>query len=233
MYEAPDRYKRLISARLPGGESAGLASDESSSESSPLRDVQLMSRALLAPFFAAANIIASLLMAEVLWTSTTNMLVQPWAAGVVGLNLAAMQLARTQAITCVGRSGRRVPQWLMVGEVVGRGVVWLSLPLYLFTSLQPSAQVVAASLTAGLGIGALGLVVVPPCATAWMISFTAGVVGALFMGRHSVPFQHMLSIVFTIGVAIFGVLTVARWAFRQLTPTAAVSSHRDRASRVM
>ena len=25
MYEAPDRYKRLISARLPGGESAGLA----------------------------------------------------------------------------------------------------------------------------------------------------------------------------------------------------------------
>ena len=230
MYEAPDRYKRLISARLPGGESAGLASDESSSESSPLRDVQLMSRALLAPFFAAANIIASLLMAEVLWTSTTNMLVLPWAAAVVGLNLAAMQLARTQAITCVGRSGRRVPQWLMVGEVVGRGVVWLSLPLYLFTSLQPSAQVVAASLTAGLGIGALGLVVVPPCATAWMVCFTGGVVGALFMGRHSVPFQHMLSIVFTIGVAIFGVLTVARWAFRQLKTNADVGSQSESAS---
>ena len=25
MYEAPDRYKRLVSARLPDGESAGLA----------------------------------------------------------------------------------------------------------------------------------------------------------------------------------------------------------------
>src|SRR3569833_2082905 len=230
MYEAPDRYKRLISARLPGGESAGLASDVSSSESSPLRDVQLMSRALLAPFFAAANIIASLLMAEVRWTSTTNMLVLPWAAAVVGLNLAAMQLARTQAITCVGRSGRRVPQWLMVGEVVGRGVVRLSLPRYLFSSLQPSAQVVAAALTAGRGIGAPGLVVVPPCATAWMICFTGGVVGALLMGRHSVPFQHMLSIVFTIGVAIFGVLTVARWAFRQLKTNADVGSQSESAS---
>src|SRR3569833_2257870 len=173
-----------------------------------------MSRALLATFFAAANIIAALLMAEVLWTCTTNMLVLPWAAAVVGLNLAAMQLARTQAITCVGRSGRRVPQWLMVGEVVGRGVVWLSLPLYLFTSLQPSAQVVAASLTAGLGFGALGLAVVPPCATAWMICFTGGVVGALLMGRHSVPFQHMLSIVFMFGVVFFGVLFVVCCVFR-------------------
>ena len=63
MYEAPDRYKRLISARLPGGESAGLAAREDELESSPLRDVQLMSRAHLAPFFAAANIVAALMMA--------------------------------------------------------------------------------------------------------------------------------------------------------------------------
>ena len=28
MYEAPDRYKRMISARLPGGESLGLSKDE-------------------------------------------------------------------------------------------------------------------------------------------------------------------------------------------------------------
>jgi diguanylate cyclase (GGDEF)-like protein/PAS domain S-box-containing protein len=230
MYEAPDRYKRLISARLPGGESAGLATDDAGSESSPLRDVQLMSRAHLAPFFAAANIIAALLMAEVLWTTVSNLLVLPWTLAVIGINLAAMQLARTQAITCVGRSGRRVPQWLMIGEVVVRGLVWLSLPLYLFTSLQGPAQVVAASLIAGLGVGALGLVVVPPCATAWMVCFTAGVVGALLMGRHSVPFQHMLSIVFTIGVAVFGVLTVARWAFRQLKTNADVGSQSESAS---
>jgi len=59
MYEAPDRYKRLISARLPGGESAGVSARESDSDSSPLRDVQLMSRAQLAPFFAAANVVAA------------------------------------------------------------------------------------------------------------------------------------------------------------------------------
>ena len=67
MYEAPDRYKRLISARLPGGESAGLAAREAESESSPLRDVQLISRAQLAPFFAAANTFAALMMAANLW----------------------------------------------------------------------------------------------------------------------------------------------------------------------
>ena len=67
MYEAPDRYKRLISARLPGGESAGLAAHEDEAETSPLRDVQLISRAQLAPFFAAANIVAALIMITNLW----------------------------------------------------------------------------------------------------------------------------------------------------------------------
>ena len=68
MYEAPDRYKRMISARLPGGESLGLTSREGDGESSPLKDVQLISRAQLAPFFAAANIVAALMMAAVLWS---------------------------------------------------------------------------------------------------------------------------------------------------------------------
>ena len=230
MYEAPDRYKRLISARLPGGESAGLASREAEGESSPLRDVQLISRAQLAPFFAAANIIAALMMAASLWGSKDATWLLPWAAAVAVLNLGAMHLARTQSITCVGRSGRRVPNWLMVGEVAVRAVLWLSLPLYLFPSLEPGQQVISASIMAGLGIGALGLVVVPPCVTAWMIAFTAGVGGALLIGRHSVPFQHMLSIIFTLGVAIFGVLAVARWAFHQLKTNADVGSQSESAS---
>ena len=60
MYEAPDRYKRMVSARLPGGESLALTAGEKG-ESSPLRDVQLISRAQLAPFFAAANVVAAIL----------------------------------------------------------------------------------------------------------------------------------------------------------------------------
>jgi len=210
MYEAPDRYKRLISARLPGGESAGLAASEGESESSPLRDVQLISRAHLAPFFAAANIVAALMMAATLYSSAGPTWLVPWLAAVAAVNLAAMQLARTQSITCVGRSGRRVPMWTMVTEVACRAAIWLSLPLYLFPSLDPDTQVIAASIMAGLGVGALGLVVIPPCANAWMIAFTGGVAGALLLGRHTVPFQNMLSIVFTLGVSIFGILTVAR-----------------------
>lgn len=230
MYEAPNRYNRLISARLPGGESAGLAARNEELESSPLRDVQLISRAHLAPFFAAANVVAALLLAFTLWQNTSAVWLLGWVGVVGAVNFAAMQLARTQSISCVGRSGRRVPQWLLVGEVAARAVVWLSVPLFLFPGLDGSHQVIAASVMAGLGVGALGLVVIPTCATAWMIAFTGGVAAALLMGRHSVPFEHMLSIVFTLGVSIFGVLTVARWAFQQLKMNADVGSQSEGAS---
>ena len=230
MYEAPDRYKRLISARLPGGKSAGLAAAEAESDSSPLRDKQLISRAHLAPFFAAANFVAAAIMAVDLWGSAPPAWLFGWGIAVALVNFGAMQIARNQSVTGVGRSGRRVPMWTMVGEVAARAIVWLSLPLYLFPSMDPGTQVIAASVMAGLGVGALGLVVIPPCASAWMIAFTAGVGGALLIGRDTVPFQHMLSIVFTLGVSIFGVLTVARWAFHQLKTNADVGSQSESAS---
>jgi diguanylate cyclase (GGDEF)-like protein/PAS domain S-box-containing protein len=169
-------------------------------------------------------------MAASLWGAVGSELLMPWVAGVGAINLGAMQLARHQSITCVGRSGRRVPLWLLVGEVAIRAAAWLSLPLYSFPSLDPGSQVICASIMAGLGVGALGLVVVPACATAWMIAFTFGVGGSLLIGRHSVPFQHQLSIIFTLGVAIFGVLTVARWAFHQLKTNADVGSASESAS---
>ena len=230
MYEAPDRYKRLISARLPGGESAGLTVRGTDAESSPLRDVQTISRAQLAPFFAAANVVAALMMAANLWGSVSSAWLLPWLVAIATVNLGAMQLARHQSITCVGRSGRRVPMVLLVGDVALRATLWLAVPLYWFPSLSPETQVIAASLMAGLGIGGLGLVVVPPCATAWMVSFTAGVCASLLLGRHTLPLQHMLSILFTIGVAIFGVLAVARWAFHQLKTNADVGSQSESAS---
>jgi diguanylate cyclase (GGDEF)-like protein/PAS domain S-box-containing protein len=230
MYEAPDRYKRMISARLPGGESLGLTSRTGDGESSPLKDVQLISRAQLAPFFAAANIVAALMMAAVLGGDVAVTWLLPWCGSIAIVNLAAMQLARTQAVTHVGRSGRQVPQWLMVGDVTFRALLWLSLPIATFAKLPPDTQVISASVMAGLGIGALGLVVVPPCVTAWMSAFTAGVSMVLLLGRNSVPFSHMLSILFTLGVAIFGVLAVARWAFHQLKTNADFGSQSESAS---
>ncbi|HET7708297.1 MAG TPA: EAL domain-containing protein [Sphingomicrobium sp.] len=230
MYEAPDRYKRMIAARLPDGEAPGVSSGDSEDESTPLKDVQLMSRAQLAPFFAAANIVAAAMIVAALWGSAPIAYLMPWAALVAIVNLAAMQLARTQAITHVGRSGRKVPEWQMVGEVTGRALLWLSLPVYLFPSLDPAAQVIAASIASGLGIAALGLVVVPPCAIAWMSCFTAGLCASMLLGRTTVPFQHMISILFTLGVAIFGVLAVARWAFSQLKANAAFGAQSESAS---
>ena len=230
MYEAPDRYKRMISARLPDGESLGLASDPADNASTPLKDVQLISRAQLAPFFAAANIVAALMMCAALWGDVEGVLVLPWAAAVAILNLGAMHVAKTQSITHIGRSGRKVPEWMMIGEVVIRALAWLSLPLYVFLQLPPGGQVIAASITAGLGIAGLGLVVHPRSAIAWMSTFTFGLAGAMLLGRDTVPFQHMLSILFTLGVSIFGVLNVARWAFEQLKTNATFSAQSESAS---
>src|SRR3712207_2483210 len=124
MYEAPDRYRRMISARLPGGESLGLTSHDGDGETSPLRDVQLISRAQLAPFFAAANIVAALIMSAILWGAVEVTWLLGWCGAVTLVNLGAMQLARNQAITHVGRSGHQVPQWLMVGDVTLRALLW-------------------------------------------------------------------------------------------------------------
>ena len=153
MYEAPDRYKRLISARLPGGELAGLAAREARSESSPLRDVQLISRAQLAPFFAAANIVAALMMAANLW----GVVVADVAAAVGRRRRprsisARCNLPGTQSITCVGRSGRRVPTGCSSAMWRSAPLTFLSMPLYLFPTLDPGTQVIAASVMAGLGV---------------------------------------------------------------------------------
>lgn len=230
MYEAPDRYKRLIGARLPGGESAGLAARPAPTESSPLRDVQLMSRAHLAPFFAAANVVAAVMMAVCLSDQVPMTHIGPWLAAVAIVNLVAMRHAQVQSVSCVGRSGRHVPDWQLIADSLGRALIWLSLPLYVFSGLDAGTQVIAASIMAGLGIGALGLVAFPPSVMAWIIAFTGGVVGSLLLGQLKVPFQHMLSIVFTLGMAIVGVLAVTRWAFRQLQTNADVGSQSEGAS---
>ena len=232
MYEAPDRYKRMISARLPGGESLGLSQSAGPGDdmSSPLRDTQLIARGQLAAFFASANAVAALLVAATLWGQVPIALLAGWAGAVAICNLLAMHLAKTQAITHVGRSGRKVPQWQMVGEVIGRALLFLSLPIYCFSSLDPSFQLIVATLLAGLGIAALGLVVVPACVTAWMSCFVGGLSVVLVMARHTVPLGHMLAILFTLGVAVFGVVTVARWAFSQLKTNADVGSQSESSS---
>ncbi|QNM82021.1 EAL domain-containing protein [Sphingomonas sabuli] len=220
----------MISARLPDGESLAFTSGVPGEENSPLRDAQLMARAQLAPFFAAANIVACAIVVACLQAEAPLAWLAGWA-GAVGLaNLLAMKLAKTQAITHVGRSGSRLPDWMMVADIMVRAAVWLSLPLYLFPSLSAASQAVVATITAGLGVAAIGLVVVMPCVVAWMAAFTAGLCVALLIGRSNVPFQQMLAIMFALGNAIFGVLALARWAFAQLKTNADVGSQSESAS---
>ena len=185
MYEAPDRYKRMVSARLPDGESLAFSA-KAETENSPLRDAQLLARAQLAPFFAAANVVAAAILVVCLWSEVSLVWLGGWAATVGLVNLLAMQMARTQAITHVGRSGQRLPDWMLVADIGVRAALWLSLPLDLFPSLSPGSQLITASITAGLGIASLGLVVVLPCVVTWMAMFTAGLSASLLSARRLV-----------------------------------------------
>ena len=229
MYEAPDRYKRMIAARLPDGKSVAAAKDGDRA-ASPLKDIQLISRGQLAPFFASANIVAAILLTAALWGSAATEYLLPWCLLVGALNIAAMRWAQHQAVTCVGRSGRAVPQWMMIGDVLVRAACWLSLPLAFFPSLAGPDQVIAGSIIAGVGVAGLGLVVVPYCAKAWMAAFTLAMCAAMFFGRLTIPFQQMIAMLFTLGVSTFGVLIVARWAFRQLKANAEMGSQSESAS---
>lgn len=228
MYEAPDRYKRMIAARLPDGESPGLFRD-SGNGSSPLKDVQLIARGQLAPFFASANIFAALLFAAALWGSVPMLYLIGWCGAVAGVNVVAMRWSQAQAVTCVGRSGKSVPPALMIGDVAARAATWLALPLYLFPGLDSSDQIIAGTLIAGVGIAGLGLVVVFACAVTWMSAFTLGLSSALLL-QSGVAFQQLLSMLFVLGVAIVGVLTVARWAAGQLKTNADMGSQSESAS---
>ncbi len=231
MYEAPDRYKRLTAARLPGGESLGLTNQQDNDDGgSPLRDIQLISRGQLAPFFAVANIVAMLCVSITLWGNVPLAFLAPWAIAVFGANFVATQYARNQAVTNVGRSGRAVPPLLMGGEIVARAILWLSLPLYAIPSLAPGSQLVVLSLSAALGSAALGLIVVPSCATAWLGAFTLGLVAELVLGRATIPFRDTLGALFTLVVALFGVRAMARWAYEQLKTNADIGSQSQSAS---
>ncbi|WP_084607411.1 putative bifunctional diguanylate cyclase/phosphodiesterase [Sphingomonas jaspsi] len=230
MYEAPNRYKRMVSARLPDGESMGFAAQDDHDGASPLRDAQLIARGHFSPFFAAANSVAAVLLSMILYSHVDGAYLFGWLLAVVGVNVGAMQLARMQAITHVGRSGKRVPRWLMMGDIVVRAMVFLSLPAIFFAGLSPTAQVIAATLVAGTGISALGLVVQPNCVKAWMAIFTAGLCYQLLVARNHVPFDNVVAILFVLGVAIIGVLAVARWAFGQLKTNADFGSQSESAS---
>ncbi|WP_260484516.1 putative bifunctional diguanylate cyclase/phosphodiesterase [Sphingomicrobium flavum] len=220
MYQAPDRYKRMISARLPDGESLGVSHGAEDRSSSPLRDVQLIARAQFAPLFGIANIVAALLVAAALHGSIGAPQLLGWILLVGAANVLAIMWARKQAITHIGRSGRKVPVWMMAADVAGRGLVWLSLPILSFAGLGTSDQIILASIMAGLGVAALGLVVVPHCVKTWMAMFTAAVGYGLVIARDAIPFEHMVAILFVLGMAVVGVLHVARWAFGQLKTTA-------------
>ena len=233
MYEAPDRYKRLISARLPGGESAGLAVAR-------VRERKLAAARRPADLARPAR--AVLRRRQYRRRADDGRqpvgLGSPRPAAAVGrspsprVNFGAMQLARTQSITCVGRSGRRVPKWLMVGEVVVRAAVWLSAAA-LSVSDARSGHPGDRRLDHGRPRHRRARPGRRPALRHRLDGrlHRRASCGALLIGRHTrARSSTCCRSCSRIGVAIFGVLTVARWAFHQLKTNADVGSQSESAS---
>jgi hypothetical protein len=143
MYEAPDRYKRMVSARLPAANRSRLTAASGSDSGSPLRDVQLISRAQLAPFFAGANSSPRLL-AAALWKHVAPQWLLGWLAPVALTNFGAMHWRAHRRSPMSAARAAPCPNWLLVGDVVVRALLWLSLPLYLFPTLDPGSQMITA-----------------------------------------------------------------------------------------
>ena len=209
MYEAPDRYKRMISARLPGGESLGLASarDRRRKLAAARRpaDFARPARAVLRRRQHRRRADDGRQPVGLERAAALAAAAGPARSAVV--NFGAMQLARTQAITHVGRSGRRVPE-LADGRRSRRsrrasGSACRSICSRRSTraarSSPPRSWPVSASPRSAWSSSR------PASPPGWSLSPPASA-ASLLIGRHSVPFQHMLSILFTLGVAIFGVL---------------------------
>jgi diguanylate cyclase (GGDEF)-like protein len=197
--------------------------------SSPLRDTQLIARAHLAAFFASANVVAALILAASLFGHVALPLLLGWGAAVVVGNLAALKLARTQAITHVGRAGRKVPANAHGRRSCGPcASVPVAADLLLLLACTRFADR-HASIVAGLGVAALGLVVVPICVTAWMSCFVGGSASSCCLrARRSLEPCHADPLhAWRRGVRRGN---VARWALGQLETNADVGSQSASAS---
>ena len=188
-------------------------------------------RAQLAPFFAAAEHRRGADDAADLWGVVVSTWLLPWVVAVVGVNLGAMQLARTQSITVRRSLGPPGPPTCLPGWRNRDPRVYVSSasPFIFSQPLDPGTQVIAASVMAGSASPALASSSfrmrhgVDDCVHLRCRRLAPSLRGTASLSAHALDPVYAWRL-------DYGVLTVARWAFHQLKMNADVGSQSESAS---
>ncbi|HEY0446322.1 MAG TPA: EAL domain-containing protein [Allosphingosinicella sp.] len=192
-----------------------------------LQNGQAEVSALFAPYFAAAGIGSSLLVAWGLFGNVLLPLLIGWIAVVGALHWFTCRRALDAGSSAGSRSAKLRPQWQPIGEAVGLAMIWSSLPTYAFATQTSDVQVVIGGAMGAMIIAAIALSAVPKAAMAWIATLTAALCVAYYYGSPTLDPKLAVTIIGVAAIAIFGVARLTRWTYGQLQSMAKVRTQAE------
>src|SRR4051794_33490531 len=192
-----------------------------------LHNGQAQARGLFAPFLAATSIGSALLVAWALFAATGPLLIGAWLAVVTGANFVNFRLAMHEKNAADSRSAEGRSPVRAIGEAVGLGVLWASLPTWAFPAQDHEVQVVIVASMSAMIIAAVAFASVPAAAYAWIATITAALCCAFWLGSGHLNLMMGVTLVGVAAVAISAMARLTRWTFEQLKTIAKVRTQAE------
>lgn len=233
MYEAPKRFRTDASTELveAGAEARVEVDDGLRLRDGPeVRNAQLLSRGEFAPYFAAANVVGAIATGYAMVATTPLWMVAVWGVLVLALNFVLMRNAESQAVLGLSRLRRKADDKGVIINVVLRGLLWCSLPVYTFADQPPETQMVIGTVMAAMTGTAIAYATLPAAATAWLATICGALCAVLFLSHGTLGLTEKAALVIIAGTGIGSVIRISRWAFKQIEMNAKVGTKSEEAS---
>ena len=192
-----------------------------------LHNGQAQARALFATWFAITAVGASLLVAWALFGSERLELIIGWVSLVAFANWTTCRRAIEAGSASGSRSARGGSNVRAIAEAVGLAGLWAALPAYAFATQAHEVQVVIGGAMGAMIIAAIALASVPAAAYAWIVTMTAALCAAYYVGSSSMDAKMGLTIVGAAAVATFGIARLTRWTYELLQTIAKVRTQSE------
>ncbi|MEA3049728.1 MAG: hypothetical protein QOG84_1564 [Sphingomonadales bacterium] len=192
-----------------------------------LHNGQAQARGLFAPFLAATSVGSAFLVAWALFAATNPLLIAGWLAVVAGANFVNFRLAMHEKNAADSRSAEGRSPVRAIGEAVGLGVLWASLPTWTFPAQDHQVQVVIVASMSAMIIAAIAFASVPAAAYAWIATITAALCCAFWLGSGHLNLMMGVTLVGVAAVAISAMARLTRWTFEQLKTIARVRTQAE------
>jgi len=192
-----------------------------------LHNGQAQARALFAPWFAITSVGAALLVGWALFGSERLELIVGWISLVAFANWTTCRNALESGSSAGSRSARGRPKLRAIAEAVGLAAIWAALPVYAFATQAHEVQVVIGGAMGAMIIAAIALASVPAASFAWIMTMTAALCCAYYLGSSSLDPKMGLTIVGVAAVAIAGVARLTRWTYELLQTIAGVRTQSE------